>query len=218
VLVLLLANGLLVISSSAFAQIYKCEGVGGGTVYQGNNCAPERNITIREWMRAKGNPKTYSGTHVTFNFNNVSIIKVYQILAGVTATDLSVYPDAKETLTKSTASLVYEGEPWEAVLHDLDVRYGVATLFKGHFMIVFSKRDLAQAQVNPPERTRDDVIYDAMVEKFQAQYPELNPKSSNYSPALIDRIKAKMASFRRRNPSSTASEALSYAVLSIMSN
>ncbi|MDE2248781.1 MAG: hypothetical protein KGJ96_09445, partial [Xanthomonadaceae bacterium] len=120
---------------------------------------------------------------------------------------------------KTKGDFFSNNTPWDSLLREVDTRYGLQTMFvKGH-MYVLTQHDIVIAETpkTPPVRTQDDAIYDAVEAKFEKQYPELNPQSSNFNEVLVNKIKKRILEFRRRNPDATASEALSFAVLNTMS-
>lgn len=201
-------------SQNVFSQgIHQCKSKDGSIIYQQTPCVEQNDVTITNWNKYSGEPKSYTGQRISVGFTNKSLHQVLNIIARVSGNELWV-----NGADDININIRMTNEPWDKILHHLDTKYGLTTTFRGGKMTVQQKQTDGVPQASPPAQTSDDVIYDKLVATYEKRFPEIDPNSPKYNQSVIDKIKGVMSNYRKEHPDATASDALSYAVLNIMQN
>lgn len=186
--------------SAPYGAIHECKTKSGTVVYQDTPCdlRVSHDATLMNWNTTNGRPRSFTGQSVTLNFHDVELGKILLLISEVNNTSLSMYDTVEASVR---GDFRYVNVPWDEALSDIAKRYGLNVRFQNGRMIVL---------------TRDDALYDQLVTKFEKQYPQLDPSSPAFNQRVLDHVKQVMQAFQKRNPSATASEAVSYAVLTTL--
>lgn len=200
---LIAALGLLAMSTQSHGEqdwqmlggykIYHCK-TPQGIVFQQQPCAGDRedaqynsaNISSSRDL-AKSN-----GTPVTLNFNAVQMGDLLKIISQVAGYNLKI---EDRRLASTRTNVRYVDTPWITVLDDLSNKYKFKVSFDNHDMVI---------------TTAADVEYNNLVDKLEAKYPQVNPKSSSYDQSIINDIQREMAAYQQQYPGASDEEALEH--------
>ena len=120
---------LLVLTPSAHA-LYKCKSANGGIEYQSDPCTTSADVTPQSVKSVPNKAKQYVGERIKLNFSNVDIRALLQVIA-----DFSGRPIRTGAGVQGNIAAHYDA-PWDQVLDQLAMRYGLAiTIGKDEILV-----------------------------------------------------------------------------------